>query len=85
MLDYEACVQARSEATTKKKTSYNRWSDKDRFQIGKYASIHGSSAAAKKFSPKEKPLNESSARQFSALYKEELEKAKINRGIQGKN
>ena len=50
--------------------------DKDRFQIETYATVHGASAAAKKFATKDKPLNESSARRFSALYKEEIKKAK---------
>ena len=50
--------------------------DKDRFQIETYATVHGASAAAKKFATKDKPLNESSARRFSALYKEEIKKEK---------
>ena len=77
MLDYHASVQAIADSTNSKKiNSYCRWSDKDRFQIGKYAAVHGASAAAKKFATKDKPLNESSARRFSALYKEEIKKAK---------
>ena len=46
--------------------------DKDPFQVETYATVHGASAAAKKFATKDKPLNESSARRFSALYKEEI-------------
>ena len=77
MLDYQASVQAIADSTnSKKRKSYCRWSHKDRFQIGKYAAVHGTSAAAKKFATKDKPLNESSARRFSALYKEEIKKAK---------
>ena len=38
--------------------------------------IHGASAAAKKFATKDKPLNEISARRFSALYKGQIKKAK---------
>ena len=68
MLDYHASVQAIADSTNSKKiNSYCRWSDKDRFQIGKYAAVHGASAAAKKFATKDKPPNESSARRFSAL------------------
>ena len=77
MLDYQGSVQAIADSTnSKKRKSYCRWSDKDCFQIGKYAAVLGASAAAKKFATKDKPLNESSARRFSALYKEEIKKAK---------
>ena len=77
-LDYEASIQAiaNSAATSKKRKSYNRWSDKDRFNIGKYAAVYGATAAAKKFATEDRPLNESSTRRFSALYKEELKKSK---------
>ena len=76
MLDYQASVQAIPDSTnSKKRKSYCRWSDKDRFQIGKYAAVHGASAAANKFATN-KSLNESSARRFSALRKEEIKKAK---------
>ena len=64
MLDSQASVQAVADSTnSKKRKSYCRWSDKDCFQIGKYA-VLGASAAAKKFATKDKPLNESSARRF---------------------
>ena len=54
MLDYHASVQAIADSTNSKKiNSYCRWSDKDRFQIGKYAAVHGASAAGKKFATKE--------------------------------
>ena len=77
MLDYQASVQAIADSTnSKKRKSSCRWSDKDRFQIGKYATLHGASAAAKKIATKDKALNESSAGRFSALYKEEIKKAK---------
>ena len=53
MLDYHASVQAIADSTNSKKiNSYCRWSDKDRFQIGKYAAVHGASAAAKKLQQK---------------------------------
>ena len=67
------------EATSKipsKRKSYQKWSDKERYDIGKYASLHGPVPAAKKFGTKEKPLNESSARRFAKLYQEELATAK---------
>ena len=50
--------------------------NKERYDIGNYASLHGPVPAAKKFGTKEKPLNESSARRFAKLYQEELATAK---------
>ena len=52
--------------------------EKERYQIGKYAAIHGSRAAERKFHTKEKPLSESNAGRFSKLYKEEISKAQKN-------
>ena len=75
VLDHEACVEATSKIPSKRK-SYQKWSDKERYDIGKYASLHGPVPAAKKFGTKEKPLNESSARRFAKLYQEELARAK---------
>ena len=75
--DYQASEQAIADSTnSKKRKSYCRWLDKDRFQIGKYTAVHGASAAAKKFATKDKPLNECSTRTFSALYKEEIKNTK---------
>lgn len=74
-LDYETVVEAISEPEKREKKSYRRWSTKERFDIGKYATIHGGSAAAKKFKTKDKPLNESTARRFNNLYKKELEES----------
>ena len=77
MLDYHTSVQAIADSTnSKKRKSYCQWLDKDRFQIGKYIAVHGASAAAKTFATKDKLLNKSLARRFSALYKEEIKEAK---------
>ena len=77
MLDYQASIQAIADSTNSKKRKwYCQWLDKDHFQIGKYATVHGASASAKKFATKDKPLNESLAWRFSALYKEEIKKEK---------
>ena len=58
-----------------KKNSYQKWTDKQRFQIGKYAAESGPKAAARKFTTKQNPLNESTVRRFCNLYKRELEQA----------
>ena len=75
VLDYETCVEATSKIPSKRK-SYQKWSDKERYDIGKYASLHGPVPAAKKFGTKKKTLNESSTRRFAKLYQEELATAK---------
>ena len=58
-----------------KKNSYQKWTDKQRFQIGKYAAENDLAAAARKFTTKQNPLNESTVRRFCNLYKRELEQA----------
>jgi len=84
-LDYEAVMEATEKPESSGKKSYNRWSEKERFDIGKYAAIHGGSAAAAKFQTKDKPLNESTARRFGNLYKKELkESTRENRGMVSK-
>ena len=62
--------------TSAKRKNYRKWSDKERYDIGKYATLHGAVPAAKKFGTKEKPLNESSARRFAKLYQVELAAAR---------
>ena len=78
VMDYQACSEASTNITSNRPKSYLKWSEKERYEIGKYAAIHGSRAAGKKFDTKEKPLSESNARRFSNLYKEEILKAQKN-------
>ena len=58
--------------------SYRKWSEKERYEIAKYAAIHGSKAAERKFHTKEKQLSESNGRRFSKLCKEEISKVQKN-------
>ncbi|XP_057298835.1 uncharacterized protein LOC130629595 [Hydractinia symbiolongicarpus] len=71
-LDYEAVTDATENVKSSGKKSYNRWSEKERFDIGKYVAIHGGAAAITKFQTKDRPLSESTARRFGNLYKKEL-------------
>ena len=67
IVDYIAVtevVEASSQVTIRKQT-YTNWTNKERFVIGKYAVENGHTAAARKFSSKNKPLNESTVRRFS--------------------
>ena len=67
-------VATSSKAKTRK-TTYNHWSNKDRFTIGKYSAENGHAATVRKFSSKEKPLNESTMRRFCKHYKDELKQS----------
>ena len=78
VMDYRACSEANTSITSNRPKKYRKWSEKERYEIGKYAAIHGSRAAERKFCMKEKPLSESNARRFSKLYKEEISKAQKN-------
>ena len=53
-----------------------KYSPQDRFKIGKYASIHGSSRAVKAFKVNYPSLNESTVRGFLKKYVSELETAR---------
>ena len=77
-MDYRVCSEASTNITSNTPKNYRKWSEKQRYEIGKYAAIHGSRAAERKFHTKEKPPSESNARRFSRLYKEEISKAQKN-------
>ena len=77
MVDYLAVTEAvasSSQSSTRKRT-HNHWSNKERFTIGKYSAENGHAATVRKFSSKEKPLNESTVRRFCKLYKDELKQS----------
>ena len=78
VMDYRACSEASTNISSNRPKNYRKWSEKDRYEIWKYAAIHGSRVAERKFHTKEKPLSESNARRFSKLYKEEISKAQKN-------
>ena len=73
-LDFEVAVSAVSNSKSEKRKPYRKWSSQERFTIGKYAAINGPPAAA--FGSKSRPVNESAVREFCAMYKAELEKAR---------
>ena len=66
MVDYRAVTEAVKSSSKKsnRKESYTHWSNKERFTIGKYAAENGDAATARKFSSKEKTLNDSTVRRF---------------------
>ena len=86
VMDYQTCSEASTNITSNRPKDYRKWSEKERYEIGKYTVIHGSRAAERKFHTKEKPLSESNARRFSKLYKEQISKAqKTNRDNVNRN
>ena len=81
-MDYRACSEAITNITSNRPKNYRKWSEKECYEIRKYAAIHGSRAAERKFHTKEKPLSESNAWRFSKLHKEEISKSqKSNRDV----
>ena len=57
-MDYRACSEASTNITSNRPKNYRKWSEKERYEIGKYAAIHGSRAAERKFHTKEKPISQ---------------------------
>ena len=54
-----------------------KWSEEDRYEIGKYASINGPIATIRKFRQRFPALNERTARTFCSRVEPELEAAKL--------
>ena len=77
VLDYNAVRTSLQKETLKKKRKNSWFSDEERYQIGKYASIYGPTAIVKKFKKSHLHLKfaESTARSLRTKY-EELLKSK---------
>ena len=58
-LDFSSVSKAVANSSGSKRKSYKKWTDRQRFQIGKYAAENGPAATAKKFTTEMSPLNES--------------------------
>ena len=86
VMDYRDCSKASTNITSNRPKNYREWSEKERYEFGKYAAIHGSRATKRKFHTEEKTLSQSNARRFSKLCKEEISKAQksncdVNRNL----
>ena len=66
-------------SSQKNRKPYFRWTDKDRYSIGKYASEHGNTAAVRKFKSKFSHLTESTVRSFKKKVEDEIKKASKER------
>ena len=78
VLGYNAVRTSLQKETLKKKRKNSWFSDEERYQIGKYASIYGPTAAVKKFKKSHPHLKfgESTARSLRTKYEELLKKKK---------
>ena len=74
-LDVLSVEKRDASAKTRARGSYGRLTDKQRAQIGKYASENGNAAAVRRFSKElDRPLNESTVRSIKKNYYQELGK-----------
>ena len=73
-IDFEA-VESQV-ANDSKRKSYIKWTDKNRYDIGKYSAEYGTAAAIRKFRKNFPKIKESTAREFRKKYEEELREAK---------
>ena len=75
-LDFQVVQDEIAQKKSKRKTSYQKYSEEDRLKIGKYASENGATAAVRKFKNSYPDMKESTVRRFKSNYEEELKKAK---------
>ena len=75
-LDFQVVQDEIAQQKSKRKTSYQKYSEEDRFKFGKYASENGASGAVRKLKNSYPDLKESTVRGFKSNYEEELKKAK---------
>jgi len=73
-VDHAVVVSAvNSELDKNPRSSYTRYTPKDRYLIGKYSNENGASAAARKFKYRFPRINESTVREFMKKYREKLQ------------
>ena len=75
-LDFQVVQDEIAQKRNKRKTSYQKYSEEDRFKIGKYASENRATAAVRKFKNSYPDMKESTVQGFKSNYEEELKKAK---------
>ena len=77
VVDFGVIHISYEEALTSKRSKYMKWSEKDRYEIGKYASLNGPAATVRKFKQRFPALNESTTRTFRSKVEADLKAAKI--------
>ena len=71
-LDFQVVQDEMAQKKSKRKTSYQKYSEEDRFKIGE----NGATAAVRKFKNLYPDMKESTVRGFKSNYEEELKKGK---------
>ena len=76
VLDHTAVCRSLEKVSKKNKRKNTTFSDEERYLIGQYASVHGPTAAVKKFKKTHPHLNfgESTARNLRTKYQEQLKR-----------
>lgn len=64
VVDFAAVLKEVNSIDSKKNSFYAKWSEKDRYSTGKYASENGVAAAAKNFKSRFPALNKSTVHTF---------------------
>lgn len=77
-VDFDVIKTAVTEEKQPAKTTYFKWKDTDRYDVGKYSSENGQAAAVRQFKRKFPKLNESTARYFKKRYERSLNESKEN-------
>ena len=64
------------EASARKSVNYIKWTDENRYSIGKYASELGNTTAVRNFQKQFPHIKESTVREFKKRYEKQLHEAK---------
>ena len=83
-VDYEMVDSAVRKKPNKARGSYKVYSDKERFSIGKNASIYGTASTVRKWKKTYPHINESTARGFKKRYEAQIETNIVKRNLQEK-
>ena len=73
-MTHAACGEG---ASISKRSKCVKWSEEDRYEIGKYVCINGPAATVRKFRQRFPALNESTARTFRRRVEADLKAAKL--------
>ena len=76
-LDFQVVQDEIAQKKSKRKISYQKYSEEDRFKIGKYANENGATAVVRKFKDSYPDMKESTVRGFKSNYGEKLKKVKL--------
>ena len=63
------------EATVQKASKYTKWTDENRYAVGKYAFEHGTAVAVRNFKKDFPNIKESTVREFKKKYEKQLQEA----------